>query len=710
MTFDRRDFMAISSAAAAAASLPAAAQTSSGHVPWHQKVRRVGQVNITEHDPAVMDVNKWADYWASLKVDAVLVSITGIVAYYPSNVPQFRPAKFLNGRDFAGECIAALKQRNIRAIARFSPDLNWREVLEARPEWFKRDKAGNPVASREEPELFETCTFTSYFTEHMPAIMREVNSRYPVDGFYTNGWPPIGRMPECYCAACKNLPHFDTVDYWDAFTKRALEMWRLWDGIAKEKSPDNLYFGNMGGAIASSANMKSLQSLAWWYNCDNQGRGGGFEPVWGASLQGRVCDAMLNGRTATNVTGSYTTGSFRWRNIHKSSEEARMWMNETVASGMVPWYHFIGAEEGLGADRRWQQPGREFFTWLAKHDPHFTNKATIADIAVVMGQRTQRFYKPEGLTDTMAHIHGLYQALLEGRFIFDFLHEEDLPTDKIKKYKTLILPNIALLSDAELAALERFVAGGGSVMASFETGLYDDRNNKRAELGIANLFGIKTTGPHQTRVGNGFMARIERQHPLLQGFSNTDWLPGAQYLLPLAPVGDPVLTVIPPFVNYPPELAYPPVAKTDMPAVVVKEQGASRLVYFACDIERTAWNTGNTDLARLLQNAVRWVSHGSSPVTVTGKGLMETFVWETRAGYAVHLLNYTNPAAFKGYFREYYAIGPQQVSMAIPAGRRVTRVELLRAGKDLPFQEAGGRITFTVPSVLDYEAAALHSA
>ena len=70
-----------------------------------------------------------------------------------------------------------------------------------------------------------------------------------------------------------------------------------------------------------------------------------------------------------------------------------------------------------------------------------------------MGQRTQRFYKPDGLGDAMTNIHGLYQALLEGRFLFDFLHEEDLPTDKMKKYKTLILPNIALLSDAECAAL-----------------------------------------------------------------------------------------------------------------------------------------------------------------------------------------------------------------------------------------------------------------
>ena len=169
------------------------------------------------------------------------------------------------------------------------------------------------------------------------------------------------------------------------------------------------------------------------------------------------------------------------------------------------------------------------------------------------------------------------------------------------------------------------------------------------------------------------------------------------------------MTVIPPFVNYPPELAYPPVEKTDIPDLVVKEMGQSRLVYFAGDIERTMWRSGNTDLSKLLQNAVRWVSKGKAPVTIEGKGLIESFVWETSAGYAIHMLNYTNPNAFKGWIREYYRIGEQRVTMAIPGKRTVSRVELLRAGKDVPYKIVNGAIEFAIPSILDYEIAAIHS-
>jgi hypothetical protein len=38
-------------------------------LPWQQKVRRVGQSNMTEHDPAVMNIEEWADYWHSAGAD-----------------------------------------------------------------------------------------------------------------------------------------------------------------------------------------------------------------------------------------------------------------------------------------------------------------------------------------------------------------------------------------------------------------------------------------------------------------------------------------------------------------------------------------------------------------------------------------------------------------------------------------------------------------
>ena len=141
--------------------------------PWQQRVRRVGQTNMTEHDPAVMNVEgppdhcPPPDWWIELSASCA----TGILAFYPSKVEFHRHGKFLNGRDFFGECVAAAKKRNIRVVARMNPDLNWGDALEAHPEWAMRNKDGSAQFSSEEPRLFKTCMFSTYMDDYVPAIM-----------------------------------------------------------------------------------------------------------------------------------------------------------------------------------------------------------------------------------------------------------------------------------------------------------------------------------------------------------------------------------------------------------------------------------------------------------------------------------------------------------------------------------------------------------
>jgi hypothetical protein len=95
------------------------------------------------------------------------------------------------------------------------------------------------------------------------------------------------------------------------------------------------------------------------------------------------------------------------------------------------------------------------------------------------------------------------------------------------------------------------------------------------------------------------------------------------------------------------------------------------------------------------------------PVRVSGDGLVELFAWETEPGYAIHLLNYTNPAFAKGWFREVYPLGPQTVRIELPEGVKARRVQALRAGTDLRYKLTGQTLEFTIPAIRDYEVAAI---
>ena len=333
------------------------------------------------------------------------------------------------------------------------------------------------------------------------------------------------RCPSVIANSARTFRSRGPSHYWDKFNERTIYLWKLYDSIAKEKKPSNFYFANLGGGIRSTADLVKLGEVCEWFQCDNQGRGGDDTPIWGCALQGRVCHAVQKGKMATNVTGAWSTGTPRWRNVYKSRQEEQMWFNETLASGMAPYHHIIGGENGMGEDRRWLQPAHEYFNWMARHDIHFVNKRSIANVGVMMGQRTHLFYKPPHGARMREYMDGMYYALLEGRFLFDFVHEDKLEQEDLAQYSALVLPNTALLSDEQCRQLRAYVDAGGSLLATFETSMYTERNERRSDFGLADVFGIRKAGDIIGTVGNAYLARIEKQHGILNGFSNTSMDP-----------------------------------------------------------------------------------------------------------------------------------------------------------------------------------------
>jgi hypothetical protein len=61
----------------------------------------------------------------------------------------------------------------------------------------------------------------------------------------------------------------------------------------------------------------------------------------------------------------------------------------------------------------------------------------------------------------------------------------------------------------------------------------------------------------------------------------------------------------------------------------------------------------------------------------------------------------------KGPFRELIPVGEQRVVVRLPDGARAGRVRLLVAGRDLPVEQDGTRLSVAVPSVRDHEVVAI---
>lgn len=255
----RREVITVISGAALGPHLFGVEQRTGERRPWYATMRRCGQTNFNERDPIELNIRWWIEYWSSLKLDALLLSAGGIMAFYPTKIPYHHRSQFLGDRDLFGDFAKAAKAANMRVVARLDCNYIYDEAYRAHPQWVERTSDGKPVLSSESPWLYKTCMYSAYFTEQMPKIIHEVNSHYDVDGFFTNGWPSTGKPPQCHCEACRKLADPATPEGSEQHLGRVLEIWKEWDSIAKEKKWDSVYVGNLGVGSERSPILRGLR-------------------------------------------------------------------------------------------------------------------------------------------------------------------------------------------------------------------------------------------------------------------------------------------------------------------------------------------------------------------------------------------------------------------------------------------------------------------
>jgi hypothetical protein len=689
---------------------------------WIDRATRWAQLTLVEDDPGKFDPQFWLEYFQGTHSNAVCLSAGGCVAYYPTAVPFHHRSAWLKDSDPFGTLVAGCRKLGMVVIARTDPHATYDDVYAAHRDWIAVDSVGKPRRHWASPEMWVTCALGPYNFEFMTQVKKEIMSRYHVDGIFINRWDGSGM---CYCQHCranfKQASGFDlpvTDDPHDPARRayilwrqqRLFELWRLWDGEIRKINPDARVIPNTGGGATSSLDMKRIGELADTLIADRQARRG-LAPPWTNGSNAKEFRATMGHKPIVGIFSVGLEEPYRWKDSVQSEAEIRIWVADGIANGLRPWFTKFS---GTLHDERWLKTVEEIYSRYYRWEKYLQHQAPLARVALVYSQQTAWFYGKDRPRDKIEDPSlGWCQALIEARIPFEMVHDRLLDSAHVSQFKTLILPNIAALSDEQCDQLQQFVENGGGLVATYETSLCNEWGEPRKDFGLNKLFGVTFKAKAEGPMHNSYLW-LDRSAPnaniLLRGLEDAPRIVNGVWRLNVDSneLSHPApLTLIPSYPDLPMEKVYPRVSHTDTAEVFLREYGKGRVVYFPWDIDRTFWDVLCVDHGKLMANAVHWATNEKPPVIVTGSGMLDVTVWRQKNSMTVHLVNLTNPMTMKGPFRELFPISQQKVQVNPPDGTRVSQVRLLAANQNPHVIHSGSEILVTVPSVLDHEILAI---
>ena len=728
----RRDFLRYSAAggivsagARLAAGEPGAVMQSNaaraGVAPagWFDLPMRWVQLALVENDPGHFDPQFWLDYFKRLHADAATLSAGGIVAYYPTKVPLHHRSAWLGDSDPFGALVSGCRTLGMRVLARTDPHATRDDVRQRHPDWISVDPTGAPRRHWANPELWITCALGPYNFELMDRVHREIVEIYKVDGIFSNRWKPQGG--DCFCTHCAEnfraatgheLPTTSDVrdprrrEYVDWRNARLVALWKQWDATVRRANPEARFIPNGPPTLESAGQLAEIQFS------DFQARHG-LMPPWANGRRAKEFRSVMGRRPIAGIFSVGVEERYRWKDSVQSEPEVRLWVAEGTANGQRPW---VAKFSGVLYDRRWLTTVERIYGWHFSHERYLRNDTPLARVALLHSEQTAANY-PGIASDAQHedHVLGMYHALVEARIPFELVHEAFLDPGRLAPFKLLILSDAAALSDAQCDAIRSFVAGGGSVVATFASSLCDEAGERRTDFGLADLFGVRFTGRVDGPMQNSYLsldadAQTGRRHPVLEGLDATPRIINGAFRLDVAPTmafPSPV-TLIPTYPDLPMEDVYPRVAHTETRELYLRQAGKGRVAYIPWDIDRAFWEVLSPDHGRLLRNVVTWALDEPPIVEVEGPGLLDVSVWRQSQSVTVHLVNLTNPMMMKGPLREILPIGPQRVRLRLPKGVVARTVHLLTADAAPAVERTpDGVLTITVPTIEVHEVVAI---
>ncbi len=593
-----------------------------------------------------------------------------------------------------------------KLVAAYFSTVYDKRLYDEHPEWRQVDAEGRPVAA-DEGSWGKILCLNSPYKEHLIAMLTKLIETHDIDGIFLD--MTFFHSNPCYCESCTRLfrerhgaapPQQED---WDDPLYRSFVQFRLDTNhlfvrdicrAAKQADPD-ISLGVQhqilrGGAISG-------QTIALGREADYL-----YSDIYfgGGYLHMSVCTrtARAISRQIPEIGIMTRPGSHADAPNMKSLDHLRSEAFTVVANGGAVMLFDIMMPDGTVQEPMWERIGRVLGE-LREREP-WLGGTPVKCVAVLYSEATRIWY---GRSDREQrydnHIFGACRALIEEHIPHDII--VDLDKDTLAGYQVLVVPNAVCLSAEEVETIRDFVRGGGGLVCTGTTSLWNERGEPGRDYQLSDVLGVSyvaDTGEY-SKVYSRFdtEAPVARRLPA-DGFITSRGplakveLQGAEALARIVyPLAEPSADR---FVNI---MTNPPAVPTDWPACTLHTFGKGRAVYFAGAIDRDYVDLSFPELKCVLADAVRHAAGAPLTVELKAPASVELTAWEREEGkqLVVHLVN-CQPEVGRDLYSSRHVIDEiipvHDLELTSHVGRPVRAVHLQPANTALNFEQRGDKV------------------
>lgn len=690
-------------AVAANGAQPASTATPPPDWPWYKRAfrRNVIDMHIMDWNPEFLskfDPDVYAERLATAKAQsAVLYAHSHVgLCYFPTKLGKTHAA--YEGKYHLARTIEALRKNGVASVLYMSL-IHDTWAYRNHDDWKIRRADGNGAADGSRYGI--CCPNAIGYRDYIAGLAQEVCDQYEFEGmrFDMTFWPRV-----CYCAHCAKrfadevggeLPK--TINWedgrWVAFQRRReawlIEFAKHMTDTVRAKKP------------FASVEHQSSTFLANW-------RLGVTEPLaaqndflqgdfYGDALQGSLIRKLLYNLSPNLPYGFETSVMLNLQNHTALKPEALLEAKAAASIADGGAFIFIDAIDPVGTinPATYETMGRVFEKTIP-FEQHVGGEL-VQEVAVYLSTESKfdfaqngknvEDYSAEGVPHLDALI-GACRALRANHVPYGVITKKDLA--RLNRHKVLVLPNVLMMDEEEIAAIKDWVESGGLLYASRDTSLVSKAGIRQNDFMFGGLFGVSNAGITAERVtyiapkDTDAFAPYTAASPLM--------LPTTQRQI-AAHEGATVLgTLTLPYTNpdngeqYASIHSNPPGIATDKPSVVMNRVGKGAVIYAAEALENHE-HCGDI-FVRLLRTLVpNFAVEAQAPVCIE----FTLFNQPERKRYVLSAVNFQKELPN-------IPVEGVRVSLQLP-GVSLKRVVQLPDGDELPMTIEDGRVLVSLPTI-----------